>query len=110
MKHTIETRNEHTIVFLDGRLDTTQADGFEKAMTELLEGGHKKIVFDCDKLHYISSSGLRIFLIMQKKMMGSGGKFTVCSLQAAIKEIFDMSGFTMIFDIQPDLDAALAKG
>lgn len=110
MKHTTETRDDHMIVFLDGRLDTTQADAFEKAMTGLLDEGHTKIIFDCERLNYISSSGLRIFLIMQKKMMGAGGKFAVCSLQAAIREIFDMSGFTMIFNIQPDLDAALKEG
>ncbi len=107
MKYNTEKRDDHMVVHLDGRLDTTQSDAFEKAMVEILDEGHKRIIFACDKLNYISSSGLRIFLIMQKKMMGTGGRFTVCSLQPAIKEIFDMSGFTMIFNIQPDLETAL---
>jgi len=102
-----ETLSNHLVLYIEGRLDTTQADGFEKDITEILDQGHEKVVLDCKGLNYISSSGLRIFLIIQKKMMATGGQFKVCSLQPSIKEIFDMSGFSMIFNIFPDLDAAL---
>ncbi len=104
-----EMLNEHLVLYIEGRLDTTQADGFEKDITEILDQGHEKVVLDCKGLNYISSSGLRIFLIIQKKMMATGGQFKVCSLQPAIKEIFDMSGFSMIFTIYPDLDTALKE-
>lgn len=102
-----EKLNEHLVLHIEGRLDTTQSDGFEKEITEILDQGHDKVILDCTGLNYISSSGLRIFLIIQKKMMASGGQFKVCNLQPAIKEIFDMSGFSMIFNIFPDLDTAL---
>lgn len=107
MNLTQEKLNDHLLLQVVGRLDTTQSDSFEKQIMEILDQGHEKIILDCKGLNYISSSGLRIFLIMQKKMMGAGGQFKICSLQPSIKEIFDMSGFTMIFSIYQDVDEAL---
>ncbi len=39
-------------------------------------------------MNYISSSGLRVFLVIQKKMMASGGKFKLFGMQNSIKENF----------------------
>ncbi len=107
MHVTKELVNDHLLLLVDGRLDTTQSDAFEKEIMEILAGGHQKIIMDCSGLNYISSSGLRIFLTMQKRMMGSGGQFKLCNLQAPIQEVFDMSGFSMIFSIYPDRETAL---
>lgn len=107
MKFTTEKLNDALVLHIDGRLDTTQSDAFEKDILEALGQGDKKIILDCSGLNYISSSGLRIFLIIQKKMMGTGGQLSICSLQPTIKEVFDMSGFSMVFTIHPDLETAL---
>lgn len=103
----ITTVDGQTVVALQGRLDTTQADAVEKKIVEVLDQKHNRIIFDCKEMDYISSSGLRIFLIAQKKMMATGGKLKLCNLQPGIQEIFDMSGFSMIFSIFTDLDTAL---
>jgi len=70
--------------------DTTATGEFEKSMMEVIEGGYTKIILDCSGLNYISSSGLRIFLIVRKKMMAIKGQFRLSSLQPGIKEIFDI--------------------
>lgn len=98
---------DYLVVAVEGRLDTTTAGDFEKSMMELIEGGATKIILDCSDLEYISSSGLRISLIIQKKMIPRSGQFRICNLQPSIREIFDLSGFSMIFTIYPDLDSAL---
>ncbi len=107
MNLTSEVIQSHLVLRVDGRLDTTQSDGFEKQVMDMLKEDHKKVVLDCKGLNYISSSGLRVFLILQKKMSAEGGALKICNLQPSIKEIFDMSGFSMIFSIYDDLDAAL---
>ncbi len=101
------TKNDQVIVNLKGRLDTTQSDQVEKQIVEILDQNHPQLVFDCKEMDYISSSGLRIFLIAQKRMMASSGKLKICNLQPSIQEVFDMSGFSMIFSIFPDLESAL---
>ncbi len=109
MKLSKEKLNDALVLTVEGRLDTTQSDAFEKDIIQILDEGEQKIILDCSGLNYISSSGLRIFLIIQKKMMGIGGQFSICSLQPAIMEVFDMSGFSMIFSIHPDLETALKQ-
>ena len=70
-------------------------------MMEIIEGGCTKIILNCSGLNYISSSGLRVFLIVQKKMMAVKGQFRLSNLQPGIKEIFDISGFSSIFSVFP---------
>jgi anti-anti-sigma factor len=42
-----------------------------------------------------------------KKVTLSKGKFVLCGLQENIREIFEISGFTNIFEIYPDKEEAL---
>jgi len=103
----ISSSADFTIVSVEGRVDTTNASEFEKAMMEVIDGGSSKIILNCAGLNYISSSGLRVFLIVQKKMMATKGLFRLCNMQPGIHEIFEISGFTSIFSISPDLETAL---
>ncbi len=105
METQIEKVNEYLVVAIQGRLDTTQSDAFEKKMLELLDTGAEKIILNCEKLEYISSSGLRVLLIMLKRVTAVGGEFYLSSLQPAIREIFEISGFTTIFRILDSPDA-----
>lgn len=98
---------DHALVTVEGRIDTTTAGEFEKSMMDVIEVGCSKLILDCSALNYISSSGLRVFLVVQKKMSALKGQFRLTSLQPGIKEIFDISGFSSIFSIFPDTNAAL---
>ena len=101
------TSADYTLVSVEGRVDTTNASELEKSMLELINGGCTRIILDCSGLNYISSSGLRVFLIVQKRMMSIKGQFRLCSLQPGIKEIFDISGFSSIFSLFPDKETAM---
>jgi anti-anti-sigma factor len=105
----ITSFQDFTLVDIEGRLDTLTAAEFEKQIMTLLDSGRINLILDCSGLNYISSSGLRTFLVVQKKMKSQQGKFMICSLQQGIKEIFDISGFSSIFSVFPDKEAA-AKG
>ena len=98
---------DYTVVSVEGRIDTTNAGEFEKSMMEVIESGCTKIILNCSGLNYISSSGLRVFLIVQKKMMAVKGQFRLSNLQPGIKEIFDISGFSSIFLVYADQEAAI---
>ena len=82
-----------------GRLDTTNSDVFEKKMAPLLEGGNPDIEIDCSELEYISSSGLRLFLTLQKSVNARGGKLVILNMRDQIKDIFNMTGFSLIMTI-----------
>jgi anti-anti-sigma factor len=91
--------NNFSIIRINGRVDTTNYNEFEKTIMEIIDNGENNIIIDCSDLNYISSSGLRVFLMAQKKLMATKGKLHLCNMQAAIKEIFDISGFSTIFKI-----------
>ena len=93
---TLEDNN--LTVALEGRLDTTTAPELEAELKSVLEGV-TSLVFDFEKLEYISSAGLRVFLKAQKQMnrQGSMKLIHVCP---DIMEIFDVTGFTDILTIE----------
>lgn len=99
MDLSISTENGKTRARVTGRLDTTNSEEFEKKMAPLLEGGNPDIEMDCSELEYISSSGLRLFLTLQKSVNARGGKLIILNMQSAIKDIFNMTGFSRIMTI-----------
>lgn len=107
MKVTTQINGPEIYIQVEGRIDTTNYNEFENAVNEALQENTRQIYLDCSKLNYISSSGLRIFLTVQKKMMASGGKLKLYGMQPAIREIFDISGFSSIFSIFADKQSAV---
>ncbi len=104
-----EKNNEKCLILgIIGRLDTINYNIFEKKITELMDQQTNRILVNCSKMDYISSSGLRIFLMAMKRITMSGGKLVICGLQDNIHEIFEISGFTTIFDIYPGEEEALS--
>ena len=103
-----ETKTELcTIVGITGRLDTTNYGLLEKKLKELIDNRQIRILIDCAKMDYVSSSGLRILLMTLKSITQASGKFILCNLQENIKEIFEISGFNSIFEIYPTQSEAL---
>jgi len=99
MKTTIKEQNDEIVVFFEGRLDTAASPQTEKEVQPILDVD-KDIVLDCEKLDYISSSGLRIFLSILKEAKPRGHKVSiVCSNQNLIK-IFTVTGFTNLFEFR----------
>ena len=71
-------------------------------------GRSGQLLVDFSSLQYISSAGLRSILLAAKKLKSKGGRFALCSLSAAIKEVFDVSGFSSILDIHAGQDQGVA--
>jgi anti-anti-sigma factor len=97
-----------TVIGIDGRLDTTNYATLESRLMSLLDGGQVKIIMDCTKMDYISSSGLRVFLLALKKTTILKGRFILSDLQETTREIFEIAGFTSIFEICKTKEEALS--
>ena len=97
------------IVDLEGNLDTNTAPDAESHLSSLADEDAAKILINLEKLNYISSAGLRVFLATAKKLKGSGGELRLCVLNETVQEIFDMSGFSTILGVFKSEDDALAE-
>ena len=75
-----------------GRIDTLTAPELEAAV---VTDGVEELVFDLAQVDYISSAGLRVLLSSQKKMAGRSMK--IANAKSAVKEVFDITGFSDIF-------------
>ena len=100
MNTNITEKDGKYIVSLEGELDTAHALEVEQAMQPLHELSGKDITIDCTHLDYIASSGLRILLALLKSAKGNGNKVVLKNLNDEIKEVFKMTGFIDLFDIE----------
>ena len=99
MEVIINKQSEKTLVELNGRIDTTNADQFQLDVTPLMEGDKPDIDIDCAGMTYTSSQGLRTFLLLQKSVNARGGKMVLRNMNPMVKEVFDITGFSNIITI-----------
>lgn len=100
MNVTITKAGTQTVVLLQGRLDTTNADQFQKDIAPLMDEPNPDFVLDCEGMEYTSSQGLRMFLMLQKSVTSKGGKMVMTKMRPQVKEVFDITGFSNIIKIQ----------
>ncbi len=89
-------------ITLSGRLDTSNYAEFEDSADKWLDGRFNHLVLNCTALDYISSSGLRVLLSIQKRVIAKGFTFSLYGLQPIIRDIFNITGFSTIFSIYAD--------
>ena len=93
-----EQKNETLTLHIEGRLDTITSPELEKVINEL-PSEISVLILDLKKLTYVSSAGLRVLLVTQKKMnhMGSMKLTGVC---ADVMDVLEMTGFADILVIE----------
>ena len=94
-----ETNGDALTIKLEGRLDTTTAPELDEELKTALDGIHT-LTFDFKDLAYISSAGLRVLLSTHKTMNKQGGGMKILNSNDEIKEIFEVTGFADILDIE----------
>ncbi|MBQ9640365.1 MAG: STAS domain-containing protein [Bacteroidaceae bacterium] len=96
----ITTENDTVTGVLDGRLDTAAAAQFAQDMKPLYDNADKHIMLDCEKLSFISSSGLRLLLSLRKATIEGGGDVTILNVPPEVKQVFTITGFYSLFKFQ----------
>ena len=92
------TQNENSITgILEGRLDTAASQQFATDTMPLLDNADNHIILDCEKLEFISSSGLRLFISLRKATISKGGDVTIKGVTPEIKQVFTITGFYSLF-------------
>lgn len=100
MKTTIEDKDGLITVVFEGRMDTVSVPEVEETIQPIFTSETKEIVLDCSKLEFISSSGLRIFLSIALDTQSSGKHVAITGINDFVRNLFEMTGFTELFDYQ----------
>ncbi|MDI6024974.1 STAS domain-containing protein [Corticibacterium sp. UT-5YL-CI-8] len=107
MSITFEAHGPAVVADVQGRLDSTNAAAVEAELFKRLGSG--AFILDFTRLDYISSAGLRVVLVVAKRLKQSGNKFILAGLQPHIKDVFEISGFLGILDVADNRADALAR-
>ena len=92
-----KTEGERVTVSLDGRLDVSSAPQLTEALQKSLDRT-TELVFDLEKLEYISSAGLRVLLQAQKQM-NRQGRMRLIHVGETVMDTLEVTGFVDIFYI-----------
>lgn len=103
-----ETRGNATVVILTGRVDAANAKELESTLTGIVSVRHGVAIVDLAGVTGLSAAGLRPFLVAGKSARLSGGRIVLAGMPAAIKPLFDSSGFSSLFETRPSVAEALA--
>ena len=110
MDTTIEQQDGTAIIRPAGRLDFGAAARFQEDVDAALAGGGAppaRVVIDASALEYVSSAGLRVFLLGARAAKNAGIVMAVCCLRPAVREVFQVSGFDRLIPVKETVAEAM---
>lgn len=97
------------VVSAAGQLNSANAAEAESQLMGLMDDAVHHWVLDLSRLDYISSAGLRVVLLVAKRLKQNAGRLVLCSLQPNVLEVFDISGFLAILTVVDTRETAIAQ-
>ena len=91
-----------------GKINVLTADVFEIRALRIITNADQDVVIDTSKVIYLSTAGLRVFLLLSRELNDRGHTLYICGLLPHIHKVFEIIGFDRVFPIYPDVDSALA--
>ena len=100
MQITIHPEDQQTRICLTGELDTTATTEQADELNCVIALADQALEIDCTDMEYISSAGLRFFMQLKRESEAKGGSIRISHLNEDVTDIFRMSGFMNIFQIE----------
>ena len=93
---------------LEGDIDLHVSPAVTESLNAMTEEKPERIVIDLSRATYIDSAGLAALILAMQKVEAYGGRFFLTGLHETMRSIFETSRLDQVFQIFPDVDAALA--
>jgi anti-anti-sigma factor len=106
MEITVTRKNQFHVLAMEGRLDALTAPMLEDEARKLLDDGVTSLILDMTHLDFVSSAGLRAILFLAKGLRPAKGEMRFVGLAPAVKEVFEISGFTKLFPLYATVEEA----
>lgn len=95
----VRVENKKVLVRLSGKLYVEEASTLREKMIEYTGIGYKDFIIDLTEVTYIDSSGLGVFVSIQKKAIQNGGGVKIKGLNGVVKELFELTRLDRVFEI-----------
>lgn len=102
------SRDGIVVLIPAGRIDTATSGMVEDTVRRTVDGGARDLVVDFASVDYISSAGLRVFLVLAKRMRDLEGRLVLCAMPEPVRQVFRLAGFMPLFRIEASQEAALS--
>lgn len=109
MDITEEDKGGFVRLAVSGRIDTGTAPQFEERLLSHLTGDGRSVVVDMTQVDFVSSAGLRVFLMGAKKIKGTPANLVLCGMTENVQKVFSMSGFDRILEIRDTPEAGESR-
>ena len=102
-------KDELSVLYVSGFLDLHTVPKFEEAVQNLVNEKRYKIIVNFNKLDYISSAGLGVFMGFIEEIRELQGDIKMCCMSDRVYKVFDLLGFPALFEIVANEDEAVQK-
>ena len=93
-----QLNKDELVLKVIGEVNSTNYQELEEEVNKSTSG-IKSLIFDFEKLEYLSSAGLRVLLVA-KKLMDRKGKMVIKNANPTVMEIFEITGFSNVLDFE----------
>ena len=100
--------NAPGILALEGDIDLYQSPVVKEKLDELIGRKTERILVDLNRVNYIDSSGLALFIECLQRIAAYGGKLGLFGLQPTVAHIFEIARLDQVLHIYADETAARA--
>lgn len=94
-------------VRLTGRIDAAAVANVQSTVRQAASAPTRHVVIDLSEVTFLSSSGLRILLLLARELGRQGADLRLCSPRPHVAEVFHLTGFDQIFEMYPTREAAV---
>lgn len=100
----LDVRIDHDFVHFryTGSIYVQEATVIRETLKQYIDKGNKNFVINMSQVDYIDSSGLGVLVAVQKRAVQNGGKVIIKGLKGKVKELFELTRLTRVFEIQED--------
>jgi anti-anti-sigma factor len=104
----VPRQHRSNVLPLTGEIDLHVSPTVTQSLNAMTEEKPDRIVIDLSRATYIDSSGLAALILAMQKVEAYGGRFFLTGVHETMRSIFETSRLDQIFQIFPDVEAALA--
>jgi anti-sigma B factor antagonist len=109
MQIEVERRGQVTVASVQGNVDGLTSAELNRVLGGEVAGGGHRMVVSLSGVDYTSSAGLRVLLAVVKDARGRGGDVRLAGVRDNVRKVLELSGFTSILKLFPDVDGAVAS-
>lgn len=93
----------------EARLDAHNSPELKISILQQFDSDKTNLIIDLNEVRFIDSSGLGVLVSGFKNASARNGSLLLCSMQAQVKSMFELTRLHRVFDIYATADEALAS-